>query len=112
MTVLRIARQIIAARPDAASGVSAEDASRLWDAKLTHIVAMIGGGRPSEAILAESIAFDLASLLVRSGGLPPALYGYAVDVLGQETVAEIIYLVGLQSMVANAFRPDPSRDAL
>jgi hypothetical protein len=62
----------------------------------------------------ESIAFDLAYTLVRGGTLPEPIYRLAVKTFGQHGTNELIYLVGLYSLVSttlNGFNvPVPERD--
>ena len=85
------------------------------EAKVTGLFAMVAGDLPGAtyALLSgddlsadESVAFDLAYALVRGGALPEPVYRLAVDTFGQHGTNELIYLVGLYSLVSttlNAF---------
>ena len=70
--------------------------------------------KPSDLSPAQSVAFDVAFKLVRGGTLPEPLYLLAVDTFGQHGANELIYLVGLYSLVSttlNGFNvPVPERD--
>ena len=70
--------------------------------------------KPSDLSPAQSVAFDVAFKLVRRGTLPEPLYRLAVDTFGQHGANELIYLVGLYSLVSttlNGFNvPVPERD--
>ena len=70
--------------------------------------------KPSDLSPAQSVAFDVAFKLVRGGTLPEPLYRLAVDTFGQHGANELIYLVGLYSLVSttlNGFNvPVPERD--
>ena len=62
----------------------------------------------------ESVAFDFAYAMVRGGTLPEPLYRLAVKTFGQHSTNEMIYLVGLYSLVSttlNGFNvPVPERE--
>ena len=62
----------------------------------------------------ESVAFDVSYALVRGGILPEPLYRLAVATFGQHGTNELIYLVGLYSLVSttlNGFNvPVPERE--
>jgi len=70
--------------------------------------------KPSDLSPDESVAFDIAYKLVRGGVLPEPLYRLAVGTFGQHGANEMIYLVGLYSMVSttlNGFNvPVPERE--
>ena len=70
--------------------------------------------RPSDLSAQEAVAFDLAYALVRGGVLPEPIYRLAVDTFGQHGANELIYLVGLYSLVSttlNGFNvPVPERE--
>jgi 4-carboxymuconolactone decarboxylase len=56
--------------------------------------------KPSDLSKEENVAFDLAFKLVRGGTLPEPLYRLAVETFGQHATNELIYLVGLYSLVS------------
>ncbi len=84
----------------------------LADDKLATIVA---GQRPANLTAEEAIAYDVASALVRGGVLPELNYRQAVQAFGESGAAELIYLVGLYSLVSvtlNGFDvPVPEKEA-
>ncbi len=83
----------------------------MTEARLGSLVADL---KPSDLAADESVAFDVAYKLVRGGTLPEPLYRLAVDAFGQHGTNELIYLVGLYSLVSttlNGFNvPVPERD--
>ena len=91
--------------------VSIAELRGLKDDTLGTIVA---GQRPSDLEDDQSTAYDVASSLARGGVLPKIVYDKAVRHFGKEGTAELIYLVGLYSMISvtlNAFNvPIPERD--
>ncbi len=70
--------------------------------------------KPVDLSADESIAFDLAFALVRGGVLPEPIYALARRTFGQHALNEMIYLVGLYSLVSttlNGFNvPVPERE--
>jgi alkylhydroperoxidase family enzyme len=84
----------------------------LSDDKLSTIMA---GHRPSDLTLEEAIAYDVASSLMHHGTLPEINYRQAVKQFGVHGAAELIYLVGLYSMISvtlNGFNvPVPDAEA-
>ena len=84
----------------------------LSDDKLSTITA---GHRPSDLTLEEAIAYDVASSLMHHGTLPEINYRQAVKQFGVHGAAELIYLVGLYSMISvtlNGFNvPVPDAEA-
>lgn len=70
--------------------------------------------KPADLTGEESLAFDVAYKLVRGGTLPEPLYRLAVETFGQHGANEMIYLVGLYSLVSvtlNAYNvPVPERE--
>jgi len=70
--------------------------------------------KPADLSPPESIAFDLAFALVRGGTLPEPIYALARRTFGQQALNEMIYLVGLYSLVSttlNGFNvPVPERE--
>ena len=70
--------------------------------------------KPDDLSADESVAYDVAYKLVRGGTLPEPLYRLAVETFGQHGTNELIYLVGLYSLVSttlNGFNvPVPERE--
>ena len=64
--------------------------SGLSDAKIATIVA---GERPVDLTREESIAYDVASKLVRGGQLPEATYQAALSAFGEQGTAELVHLI-------------------
>jgi 4-carboxymuconolactone decarboxylase len=79
-----------------------------------RLATMVADLKPNDLSKEESVAFDLAYALVRGGTLPEPLYRLAEKTFGQHGLNEMIYLVGLYSMVCttlNGFNvPVPERD--
>lgn len=64
------------------------------------IATIVAGQRPANLKDDESVAYDVASSLVRGSVLPQLVYDKAVQHFGQDGAAELIYLVGLYCMVS------------
>jgi hypothetical protein len=77
--------------------VIAAEQKGLSDDTLATIVA---GQRPSDLQRPEAIAYDVASALVGGGVLPELSYRQAVAEFGEASTAELIFLVGLYSLVS------------
>jgi 4-carboxymuconolactone decarboxylase len=77
--------------------VIAAERRGLSDDKLATILA---GQRPGDLTPEESVAYDVASALLRHGTLPELNYRQAVKQFGQHGAAELIYLVGLYCLVS------------
>lgn len=77
--------------------VIAAEARGLPDDTLATIVA---GQRPADLGRPEAIAYDVASALVGGGVLPELSWRQARAEFGEEGAAELIYLVGLYSLVS------------
>jgi 4-carboxymuconolactone decarboxylase len=79
-----------------------------------RLASLVADQKPADLAKDESVAFDLTYKLVRGGTLPEPLYRLAVDTFGQHGTNEMIYLVGLYSLVSmtlNGFNvPVPERD--
>jgi 4-carboxymuconolactone decarboxylase len=92
--------------------VIAAERRGLSDDKLATILA---GQRPADLTQEESVAYDVASALLRHGTLPELNYRQAVKQFGQHGTAELIYLVGLYCLVSitlNGFNvPVPQTEA-
>jgi len=92
--------------------VIAAERRGLSDDKLATIAA---GQRPTDLTREEGIAYDVASSLLNHGTLPELVYRQAVKTFGQDSTAELIYLVGLYCLVSvtlNGFNvPVPESEA-
>ena len=79
-----------------------------------RLAALCAELKPADLTPEESVAFDAAYKLVRGGTLPEPLYRLAVETFGQHGANELIYLVGLYSLVSttlNAYNvPVPERE--
>jgi alkylhydroperoxidase family enzyme len=75
---------------------------------------LCSGSRPADLSPEEGCAYDVAFALVGGGVLPRPSYDRAVALFGQHGANELIYLVGLYSLVSvtlNGFNvPVPERD--
>jgi 4-carboxymuconolactone decarboxylase len=69
----------------------------LPDEKIATIVA---GQRPADLTHEEAVTYDVASALVSGGVLPELVYRRAVKTFGEDSTAELIYLVGLYCLVS------------
>ncbi len=82
--------------------------------KPERLATLVADLKPADLAPDESVAFDVAYALVRGGVLPEPLYRLAVDTFGQHGANELIYLVGLYSLVSttlNGFNvPVPERE--
>jgi hypothetical protein len=82
--------------------------------KAERLAALVADLKPTDLSIQENVAFDVAYKLVRGGTLPEPLYQLAVDTFGQHGANELIYLVGLYSLVSttlNGFNvPVPERE--
>ena len=82
--------------------------------KPERLATLVADLKPDDLEPDESIAFDVAHALVRGGVLPEPLYRLAIATFGQHGTNELIYLVGLYSLVSttlNGFNvPVPERE--
>jgi len=106
---------VVGARFDAAYEIYAHIAiAELEGMRPERLATLVGDLKPSDLSADESVAFDVAYKLVRGGVLPEPLYRLAVATFGQHGTNEMIYLVGLYSMVSttlNGFNvPVPERE--
>ena len=113
--VRQIVILVVGARFDAAYEIYAHIAvAEREGMKPERLASLTAGLKPSDLSAQESVAFDLAFKLVRGGTLPEPLYRLAVQTFGQHGTNEMIYLVGLYSLVSttlNGFNvPAPERD--
>jgi 4-carboxymuconolactone decarboxylase len=79
-----------------------------------RLATLVADLKPADLSPDESIAFDLSYALVRGGALPEPIYALALKTFGQHALNEMIYLVGLYSLVSttlNGFNiPVPERE--
>ena len=77
------------------------------------IAAVSAGQRPSDLAEEESLAYDVAAVLVQGAQLPELLYQLAKKSFGDAGLAELIHLIGcycLVSVLLNAYDiPVPER---
>jgi 4-carboxymuconolactone decarboxylase len=66
----------------------------------TTIATIVAGQRPGGLSEDEACAYDVAYSLVRGSTLPELVYQTAIKRFGKEGAAELIYLVGLYSMIS------------
>jgi 4-carboxymuconolactone decarboxylase len=82
--------------------------------KPERLASLVADVKPNDLTSEESVAYDLAYKLVRGAVLPEPLYRLAVETFGQHGTNEMIYLVGLYSLVSttlNGFNvPVPERE--
>ena len=106
---------VVGARFDAAyeiyAHVAVAEREGMHPARLATLLADL---KPNDLSKDESVAYDLAYKLVRGGTLPEPVYRLAIDTFGQQGTNEMIYLVGLHSLVSttlNGFNvPVPERE--
>jgi len=113
--VRQIVILVVGARFDAAYEIYAHIAvAEREGMKPERLASLVADLKPNDLSADESVGFDVAYKLVRGGTLPEPLYRLALDTFGQHGVNEIIYLVGLYSLVSttlNGFNvPVPERD--
>jgi len=106
---------VVGARFDAAYEIYAHIAVAEHEGmRPERLATLVADLKPSDLSADESVAFDVAYKLVRGGVLPEPLYRLAVATFGQHATNEMIYLVGLYSMVSttlNGFNvPVPERE--
>ncbi len=113
--VRQIAILVVGARFDAAYELYAHIAVAERDGmSLERLATLVADIKPTDLAPDESVAYDLSYALVRGGVLPEPLYRLAVQTFGQHGTNELIYLVGLYSLVSttlNGFNvPVPERE--
>jgi 4-carboxymuconolactone decarboxylase len=114
-TIRQIVILVVGARYDAAYEIYAHIAiAEREGMKPERLASLVADVEPADLSAEESVAYDLAFKLVRCGALPEPLYRLAVDTFGQRGTNEMIYLVGLYSLVSttlNRFNvPVPERE--
>jgi 4-carboxymuconolactone decarboxylase len=106
---------VVGARFDAAyeiyAHIAVAEREGMTEERLATLVANL---KPSDLSAEESVAFDFAYALVRGGTLPEPIYTLALKTFGQHSTNEMIYLIGLYSLVSttlNGFNvPVPERE--
>src|SRR6195256_5049197 len=99
--VRQIAILVVGARFDAAYELYAHIAvAEREGMKPERLAALVADLKPTDLTKEENVAFDVAYKLVRGGILPEPLYRLAVATFGQHGANELIYLVGLYSLVS------------
>jgi 4-carboxymuconolactone decarboxylase len=92
---------VVGARFDAAYEIYAHIAVAEHEGmRPERLATLVADLKPSDLSPDESVAFDVAYKLVRGGVLPEPFYRLAVATFGQHGTNEMIYLVGLYSMVS------------
>lgn len=64
------------------------------------VASLASGIRPSELNQEESITYEIASILAKGRIVPDSAYNLAKEILGQNEVAELIFLVGAYTLLA------------
>src|SRR6202162_457763 len=113
--VRQIAILVVGARFGAAYEIYAHIAVAEHEGmKPERLATLVADLKPNALSRDENVAFDVSYALVRGGTLPEPLYRLAVDTFGQHGTNELIYLVGLYSLVSttlNGFNvPVPARE--
>jgi 4-carboxymuconolactone decarboxylase len=113
--VRQIAILVVGARFDAAYEMYAHIAVAEHEGMPTkRLATLVADIKPDDLAPDESVAYDVAYKLARGGTLPEPLYRLAVETFGQHGANELIYLVGLYSLVSttlNGFNvPVPERE--
>ena len=113
--VRQIAILVVGARFDAAYELYAHIAvAEKEGMKPERLATLVADLKPNDLAPDESVAFDVSYALVRGGVLPEPLYRLSIATFGQHGTNELIYLVGLYSLVSttlNGFNvPVPERE--
>jgi 4-carboxymuconolactone decarboxylase len=99
--VRQIAILVVGARFGAAYEIYAHTAVAAREGmKPERLATLVADLKPNDLAPDENAAFDVAYALVRGGPLPEPLYQLAVATFGQRGTNELIYLVGLYSLVS------------
>lgn len=70
------------------------------DLSTAKIGTIVAGQRPADLSAEEAAAHDLAAALSRGGPVPDATWATAVDVLGDEGAAELVFLTSSYAAVS------------
>jgi 4-carboxymuconolactone decarboxylase len=113
--VRQIAILVVGARFDAAYEMYAHIAvAETEGMKAERLATLVADVKPTDLAADESVAYDVAYKLARGGVLPEPLYRLAIATFGQHGTNELIYLIGLYSLVSttlNGFNvPVPERE--
>lgn len=65
-----------------------------------QIATILAGQRPPDLDATESLCYDVATLLARGKVLPEATYQFALQTLGQQPLAELVYMVATYCQLA------------
>jgi 4-carboxymuconolactone decarboxylase len=80
----------------------------------SQIATLAAGGRPADLGEAEGIAHDVTRVLASGHILPASTYARAVEILGREGLAELVFLIsgyGMIAMLLNCYDvPVPAAD--
>lgn len=66
----------------------------------TAVASLAAGIRPAELNDEEAIAYEIATVLSKGRIVPDAAYNLAKEILGQDGLAELIFLVGAYTLLA------------
>lgn len=100
-TVRQIAILVTGAHFDAAYEIYAHIAVAEKDEiDDTTLATLVSGSRPDGLSKEDGVGYDVAYALVNGGVLPEPVYRLAVSTFGQHGANELIYLVGLYSLVS------------
>ena len=115
--VREIAILVVGARYKASFAIYAHVAvGQSLGISLEHLATISSALKPTGFANDESVAYDIAHSLCAGSALPEPLYRLGVTTFGQRGMNEMIYIVGLYSMIAitlNAFNvPVPELNEL
>lgn len=65
-----------------------------------QIATIVAGQRPSDLDPTASLCYDVATLLARGKVLPEATYRFALQVLGEQQLAELVYMIATYCQLA------------
>jgi 4-carboxymuconolactone decarboxylase len=86
---------------------------RMPPARISSLVANL---KPPDLAAHQAIAFDVAYLLCRGGGLRESTWRLAVEAFGELGAAQLVYLVGVYAFVSTTLNgfdvPAPQHDSL
>lgn len=66
----------------------------------TAVASLASGIRPADLNQEEAIAYEIASVLAKGRIVPDAAYDLAKEILGQDGLAELIFLVAAYTLLA------------
>ena len=111
----QVAILVVGARFDAAYEIYAHIAvAERQGMSAERLATLVADIKPGDLTPEESTAYDVSYALVRGGVLPEPLYRLGIDRFGQKGMNELVYLVGLYTLVSttlNGFNvPVPERE--